>query len=117
MKKILIAFVIAVISGIIILIVQYTFFEKKDKVSPVKVELSTNKGNSIIDLYNGDTLKLYIKTNQECYIRLIYLMADKSNVLATRIRLDKVNLQDNSKVLNLSNFEILAHLNCPTLNG
>ncbi len=36
---------------------------------------------------------------------------------ATRIRLDKVNLQDNSKVLNLSNFEILAHLNCPTLNG
>ncbi len=46
--------------------------------------------------------------------KLISLNSEKA---ATRIRLDKVNLQDNSKVLNLSNFEILAHLNCPTLNG
>ncbi len=45
-----------------------------------------------------------------------YFFKDK-DFSATRIRLDKVNLQDNSKVLNLSNFEILAHLNCPTLNG
>lgn len=44
-------------------------------------ELTTNRGNNNPIFMKGDTLKLYLKTNKACYIRLIYHFTDGSKVL------------------------------------
>ncbi len=45
------------------------------------VNFSTNKGDDNLIYTKGEVLKIYIKTNKECYIRFIYYLADGSKVL------------------------------------
>jgi hypothetical protein len=45
------------------------------------LELWTNKVDESPVFYENDTLKLYIRVNQECYLRFIYYMADNTKVL------------------------------------
>jgi len=44
------------------------------------VDLSTNNGDENLIFTQGDTLKLYIKANRECYVRFIYTLADGTRV-------------------------------------
>jgi len=45
------------------------------------VDLYTNKGQDNLLFTEGDTLKLFVKANHECYLRLIYYLADNKIVL------------------------------------
>lgn len=47
----------------------------------LQVLMSTNKGDENLVFAENDTLKLYIKANKACYLRLIYHLADGSKVL------------------------------------
>ncbi|OQA02080.1 MAG: hypothetical protein BWY70_00144 [Bacteroidetes bacterium ADurb.Bin408] len=47
----------------------------------LKVEIVTNKGNSNLIFTEGDELKLWVKANKECYVRLVYYLADGQTVL------------------------------------
>jgi hypothetical protein len=60
----------------------------------LQLEVWTNKGNTNLLYSQNDTLKLYIRTNKECYVRFIYHLADGSSVLLLDdfyIGIDKVN--------------------------
>lgn len=57
-------------------------------------ELWTNKGDQNLIFTEGDKMKLFVRVNHECYIRVIYHMADASRVLLVDnyyIGSDKVN--------------------------
>ena len=58
-------------------------FYKNDIVSQggLYVDVTTNRGNDNPVFVNMDTLKLYVRANRKCYIRLIYYFADGSKVL------------------------------------
>jgi len=60
----------------------------------LQLEVWTNKGNTNLLYSQNDTLKLYIRTNKECYVRFIYYLADGSSVLLLDdfyIGVDKIN--------------------------
>jgi len=57
-------------------------------------EIWTNKGDENLIYTEGDLMKLFVRVNRECYIRVIYHMADGSRVLLVDnyyISSDKVN--------------------------
>jgi hypothetical protein len=59
------------------------------------VDLYTNKGDDNLIYTEGDILKIYVRANKECYIRVVDYMADGSQVLFVDnyyISSDKVNL-------------------------
>ncbi len=47
----------------------------------LNLELWTNKGDENLLYREGDTLKLFVRANQECYLRFVYYLADGSKVL------------------------------------
>jgi hypothetical protein len=60
----------------------------------LQLEIWTNKGNTNLLYSQNDTLKLYLRTNKECYVRFIYHLADGSSVLLLDdfyVGIDKVN--------------------------
>ena len=60
----------------------------------LNLDLWTNKGDENLLFHQNDTLKLYIRSNHECYLRFVYYMADSSKVLLMDdyyIGSDKVN--------------------------
>ena len=60
----------------------------------LNLDLWTNKGDENLLFHENDTLKLYIRSNHECYLRFVYYMADNSKVLLMDdyyIGSDKVN--------------------------
>jgi hypothetical protein len=62
--------------------------------SDLQVEIWTNKGYDDLLYTEGDILRLFVQANRECYIRLVYYMADGSKVLLLDnyyIGNDKVN--------------------------
>ncbi len=57
-------------------------------------DIWTNKGDQNLIYTEGDDMKLFVRVNRECYIRVIYHMADGSRVLLVDnyyISSDKVN--------------------------
>ncbi len=54
------------------------------------VDLSTNKGNDGLIFTEGETMKVFVRVNKACYIRLIYHLADGQ----------KVSLLDNYHISN-----------------
>ena len=61
----------------------------------MQLDLWTNKGNDSPIFEENDTLKLYIRTNNECYVRIVDHMADGSKILLVDnmyIGSDKVNM-------------------------
>lgn len=55
----------------------------KDEVvkGDLNVEIWTNKGEENLVYTEGEKLKFYVRSNKECYIRLIYHLADNQSVL------------------------------------
>jgi len=56
----------------------------KEEVMPspdLKIDIITNKGNDNLIFEKDDILNLFVKTNKECYIRVIYYLADGQKVL------------------------------------
>lgn len=55
----------------------------KDEVvkGDLNVEIWTNKGDENLVYTEGEKLKFYVRSNKECYIRLIYHLADNQSVL------------------------------------
>jgi hypothetical protein len=47
----------------------------------LNVEIWTNKGDENLVYTAGERLKFFVRANKECYIRLIYHLADKQSVL------------------------------------
>lgn len=47
----------------------------------LNVEIWTNKGEENLVYTEGEKLKFYVRSNKECYIRLIYHLADNQSVL------------------------------------
>lgn len=47
----------------------------------LQLDLWTNKGAENLLYHENDTLKLFIRSNHECYLRFVYYMADGSKVL------------------------------------
>ncbi len=69
---------------------------KKDEItgSGLKLEVWTNKGDDSPVFYEGDTLRFYIRVNNECYVRIINHFADGTRILLVDnmyIGSDKVN--------------------------
>ncbi len=57
-------------------------FQKNDVIGGgLNLEVWTSKGQDNLMFANGERMKLYIRTNQECYVRFIYHMADGSQVM------------------------------------
>lgn len=56
---------------------------KTDEIVPsdLNVEIWANKGNENLIYTENDTLALYVRANNKCYLRLIYYLADGSKVL------------------------------------
>jgi hypothetical protein len=55
----------------------------KDEVvkGDLNVEIWTNKGDENLIYTEGERLKFFVRANKECYIRLIYHLADNQSVL------------------------------------
>ncbi len=71
-----------------------TFTENEIVGGDLKLEVWTNKGKDNLLYSQNDTLRLYIRTNKECYVRFVYYLADGSSVLLLDdfyIGVDKVN--------------------------
>jgi hypothetical protein len=71
-----------------------TFSENEIVGGDLSLEIWTNKGTENLMYSEGDTLRLYIRANKECYVRFIYYLADGSNVLLLDdyyVGTDKVN--------------------------
>jgi hypothetical protein len=71
-----------------------TFTENEIVGGDLNLEIWTNKGTENLLYSEGDTLRLYIRANKECYVRFIYHLADGSSVLLLDdhyIGIDKVN--------------------------
>lgn len=68
----------------------------KDEIEggDLKVELWTNKGSDNLIFTEGERMKLSVRANKECYLRVIYHLADGQKVLLLDnyyISTDKVN--------------------------
>jgi hypothetical protein len=71
-----------------------TFSENEIVGGDLSLEIWTNKGTENLMYSESDTLRLYLRTNKECYVRFIYYLADGSSVLLLDdfyIGIDKVN--------------------------
>jgi len=71
-----------------------SFSENEIVGGDLSLEIWTNKGAENLMYSKGDTLKLYIRANKECYVRFIYHLADGASVLLLDdyyIGTDKVN--------------------------
>ena len=71
-----------------------TFSENEIVGGDLNLEIWTNKGTENLLYSEGDTLRLYIRANKECYVRFIYYLADGSSVLFLDdfyFGIDKVN--------------------------
>lgn len=71
-----------------------TFNENEIVGGDLKIEVWTNKGRDNLLYTAGDTLRLYIRANKECYVRFVYYLADGSSVLLLDdfyLGIDKVN--------------------------
>lgn len=71
------------------------FAKDEMKGGELKVEVMTNKGTDGQIYSEGETMKLFIRANRECYVRFIYHLADGSKVLLLDnyyVNRDKVNL-------------------------
>jgi len=71
-----------------------TFSENEIIGGDLQLEVWTNKGNTNLLYSQNDTLKLFIRTNKECYVRFVYYLADGSAVLLLDdfyIGIDKIN--------------------------
>ena len=69
---------------------------KKNEITNggMQLDMWTNKGNDSPIFVEGDILKIYIRTNNECYLRIIDYLADGSKALLVNnmyIGSDKVN--------------------------
>jgi hypothetical protein len=69
---------------------------KKDEIinNGLKLEVWTNKGDDSPIFYEGDTLRFYVRVNNECYLRIVDHFADGSKVLLVDnmfLGSDKVN--------------------------
>ncbi|HON17666.1 MAG TPA: DUF4384 domain-containing protein [Salinivirgaceae bacterium] len=55
----------------------------KDEIvrGDLNIEIWTNKGDDNQIFFEGEELKFYIRANKECYVRLIYHLADNRSVL------------------------------------
>jgi hypothetical protein len=55
----------------------------KDEVvkGDLNVEIWTNKGDENLVYTEGERLKFFVRVNKECYIRMIYYLADNQSVL------------------------------------
>lgn len=83
--------------------------------SGLNVIFATNKGTENLTFTEGiDTLKLYIKANKACYVRLIYYLADGSKVLMLdNYYIDKMSV---NKFYELPDkFEVAAPFGVETL--
>jgi hypothetical protein len=70
------------------------FAKDELKGGELKVEVLTNKGTDGQIYAEGETMKLFVRANRECYIRFIYHLADGNKVLLLDnyyINRDKVN--------------------------
>ncbi|MDF1546512.1 MAG: hypothetical protein P1P88_01745 [Bacteroidales bacterium] len=70
------------------------FTENEIVGGDLKLEVWTNKGRDNLLYSQGDTLRLYIRANKECYVRFVYYLADGSSVLLLDdfyLGIDKVN--------------------------
>jgi hypothetical protein len=70
------------------------FAKDELKGGELQVEVLTNKGKDGQIYSEGETLKLFVRANRECYVRFIYHLADGSKVLLLDnyyINRDKVN--------------------------
>ncbi len=71
-----------------------TFTENEIVGGDLKLEVWTNNGRDNLLYSENDTLRLYIRTNKECYVRFVYYLADGSSVLLLDdfyVGIDKVN--------------------------
>lgn len=57
------------------------FTENEYISGDLNVEIWTNKGNESLLYTEGERMKLYVRANKECYIRIIYHLSDQSRVL------------------------------------
>ncbi|HYF68449.1 MAG TPA: hypothetical protein VD884_09940 [Ohtaekwangia sp.] len=71
------------------------FARDEMKGGELQVEVMTNKGKDGEIYDEGEIMKLFVRTNRECYVRFIYHLADGSKVLLLDnyyINRDNVNL-------------------------
>ncbi|MFC2104691.1 DUF4384 domain-containing protein [Bacteroidota bacterium] len=69
----------------------------KDEIygGDLNLEFWTNKGDENLVYEEGERMKIFVRTNKECYLRVIYHLADGSSVLLVDnyyIGIDKVNI-------------------------
>jgi hypothetical protein len=70
------------------------FAKDEMKGGELQVEIITNKGKEGQIFSEGEMMKLFVRSNRECYLRFIYHLADGSKVLLLDnyyINRDKVN--------------------------
>jgi hypothetical protein len=70
------------------------FAKDELKGGELKVDILTNKGKEGQIYSEGETMKLFVRANRECYVRFIYHLADGNKVLLLDnyyINRDKVN--------------------------
>jgi hypothetical protein len=70
------------------------FAKDEMKGGDLQVDIITNKGTDTQIFSEGEMLKLFVRANRECYLRLIYHLADGNKVLLLDnyyINRDKVN--------------------------
>ena len=76
-------------------LIKEQLFAKNDVVGGnMNIEIWTNKGEKNLIYTEGDILKLFIRVNKECYVRVVYHLADGQKVLLLDnyyINQDKVN--------------------------
>ena len=48
---------------------------------PLEVEIKTNKGKENLEFVEGETMRLFFKVNQPCYLRILYRLATDEIVL------------------------------------
>lgn len=76
------------------LIAEQQFAKDEVKGGDMNIEIWTDKGTENLIYAGGERLKLFVRANKECYIRLVYHLADGSKVLLLDnyyIDRDKVN--------------------------
>lgn len=63
------------------LIAEQQFASQEVTGGDLNIEIWTGKGTHNLIYVGGELLKLFVRANKECYIRLIYYLADGSKVL------------------------------------
>jgi len=68
-------------------------------VNSFKIDVWTNKGNKNVIFKQGDTLNLYILSEEPCYLRFVYMLADGTTVLlADNIYIDQSKVGQDYKI-------------------